>query len=258
MKQFESKKYKALMLDVDGTLILNTYTESLPTKKVKEAVKKASKTIHVGLATSRPPTFIQNILDELELSSPCILTGGAQIYDPIEKRILFTKEIKNSDIKKIFKIVNKYNLIVLDDGRGGKAKLLEKDIIYKSQFWVEIEDQKTVETVYAELSEIPTISVHKVISRYDGEIEILIGHTQATKQFGILKVAEILGIDTHEIIGVGDGYNDFPLLMACGLKVAMGNAVPELKEIADYVAPPVEEDGVADVIERFVLNEKSN
>ena len=44
-----------------------------------------------------------------------------------------------------------------------------------------------------------------------------------------------------------------PLLMACGLKVAMGNGVPELKEIADYVAPSVDEDGISDVIEKFVL-----
>ena len=42
--------------------------------------------------------------------------------------------------------------------------------------------------------------------------------------------------------------------MACGLKVAMGNAIPELKEIADYVAPSVDDDGVADVIEKFILN----
>jgi len=66
-------------------------------------------------------------------------------------------------------------------------------------------------------------------------------------------VAEILGIKTDEIIAVGDGYNDFPFLMACGLKVAMGNAVPELKAIADYIAPSVDEDGIVDVIERFIL-----
>jgi hypothetical protein len=42
--------------------------------------------------------------------------------------------------------------------------------------------------------------------------------------------------------------------MACGLKVAVGNAVEELKEIADYIAPPLEEDGVADVINKFVLH----
>lgn len=87
-----------------------------------------------------------------------------------------------------------------------------------------------------------------------GKVSLLISHTAATKQHAILKVAEILKIDTHEIIGVGDGYNDFPLLMACGLKIAMGNAVLELKEIADYIAPSVDEDGVAHIIEKFILS----
>ncbi len=83
---------------------------------------------------------------------------------------------------------------------------------------------------------------------------IMIGHTEATKQHGIQQVAKHLGINTHEMIGIGDGYNDFPLLMACGLKVAMGNAVDELKAIADYIAPPVTKDGVADVIEKYILH----
>ena len=41
--------------------------------------------------------------------------------------------------------------------------------------------------------------------------------------------------------------------MACGLKIAMGDSVEDLKVIADYVAPTVEEDGLADVIEKFIL-----
>jgi hydroxymethylpyrimidine pyrophosphatase-like HAD family hydrolase len=41
--------------------------------------------------------------------------------------------------------------------------------------------------------------------------------------------------------------------MACGLKIAMSNAVPELKVIADYIAPSIDDDGVADIIEKFVL-----
>jgi hydroxymethylpyrimidine pyrophosphatase-like HAD family hydrolase len=44
------------------------------------------------------------------------------------------------------------------------------------------------------------------------------------------------------------------MLMASGMKVAMGNAVSELKSIADYIAPSVSEDGVVRVIEEFILN----
>ena len=80
-----------------------------------------------------------------------------------------------------------------------------------------------------------------------------IASSSASKLHGIMEVAKILNIRTEEIIGVGDGYNDFPLLMACGLKIAMGNAVPELKAIADFIAPTVQDDGVATIIEKFVL-----
>jgi hydroxymethylpyrimidine pyrophosphatase-like HAD family hydrolase len=63
----------------------------------------------------------------------------------------------------------------------------------------------------------------------------------------------MLGVKYEEIIGVGDSYNDYSLLMASGLKVAMGNAVKELKDVADYIAPSVDEDGLAEVIERYII-----
>lgn len=115
-------------------------------------------------------------------------------------------------------------------------------------------DKKIAEDFIEQASHIKSIAMHMVPSWVDGKYDVVINHAAGTKQHGILEVAKILGINTHEIIGVGDGYNDFPLLMACGLRIAMGNAVPELKEIADYIAPSVDEDGVADVIERYVLN----
>lgn len=260
MKQSKlNKKYKALMLDIDGTIIKNSGKEIFPTKKVKTAIKKADKLIHVGLATSRPYPMASHIINHLSLSGPCILTGGAQIFDPVKNRIVYEKQIDLPSINKVYKIINKYDLVVLDDGRGIKASLKETDIKNPTQLWIEIKNQKDVDAIFSELSNISSISIHKMISRFDGNMEMIIGHTEATKQHGIQKVAEILGIETHDIIGVGDGYNDFPLLMACGLKIAMGNAVDDLKEIADYIAPSVEEDGVTDIIERFILkNEKLN
>lgn len=46
--------------------------------------------------------------------------------------------------------------------------------------------------------------------------------------------------------------------MACGLKVAMGNATEDLKAIADYIAPSVDDDGVVDVIAKFILSESAS
>ena len=51
----------------------------------------------------------------------------------------------------------------------------------------------------------------------------------------------------------GDSYNDIPMLRVCGVGIAMGDAPQELKDIADYVAPPASEDGLAVALEEFLL-----
>lgn len=55
-----------------------------------------------------------------------------------------------------------------------------------------------------------------------------------------------------ETMGIGDSGNDVALLRACGLKIAVANAVPELKQEADYITESNNDDGAALAIEEFV------
>ncbi|PIR59406.1 MAG: hypothetical protein COU69_00200 [Candidatus Pacebacteria bacterium CG10_big_fil_rev_8_21_14_0_10_56_10] len=79
---------------------------------------------------------------------------------------------------------------------------------------------------------------------------------KGTKHLAALRLAQLLGLEPDQIVGIGDNHNDYPLLTACGYKVAMGNAPDELKEISDWVAPPYWEDGVAEAIGRL-MNQSS-
>jgi HAD superfamily hydrolase (TIGR01484 family) len=249
----KSRKYKAIICDIDGTLMLNK-KDALPSKKVVEAVSKASQKIHFGVATSRPFYITKHLVEHLSLSGPSIVHGGAQIIDLTSGRILKEQRIAASAILEIYAIARKLNLPFKIDG--------DTDDIIMSSDWKPFDplgafisslDLKTANLVEKELSRIPTISTVKIPSWREGKIVVDVHHVSVGKQYAVLEIAQILGIKTDEIIAVGDGYNDFPLLMACGLKVAMGNAVPELKEIADYIAPSVEKDGIVDVIEKFIL-----
>jgi len=245
--------FKALICDIDGTLVPNN-RNGIPSKKVIEAVNKASQKIHFGVATARPYFVTKRVIEHLELSGPSIVHGGAQIIDLTSGKVLKEQKIAAEDILKVFEITQGMNLIFKVDE--------ETESVVMSKNWkphdvlgayIPALTLKIAELLEKELSHISTISAHLVLSWDKGKVTVDISHTSVGKQYGILEVAEILGIKTHEIIGVGDGYNDFPFLMACGLKVAMGNAVPELKAIADYIAPSVEEDGLVDVLERFIL-----
>jgi len=246
-------KFKAIICDIDGTLILNS-KDAMPSKKVAEAVSKASSKIHFGVATARPFFYAKHITEHLQLSGPSIIHGGAQIIDLPSGKVLQEKRITASDILKIYNITRKLNLDFLIDEASETIEMPKNwqphDLLGA---FIRSLDFKTADSLEKILSEISTIYVHKTPSWEEGKVVVDITAADAGKQYAILEIAEILKIKTHEIIGVGDGYNDFPFLMACGLKVAMGNAVPELKEIADYIAPPVEEDGIVDVINKFIL-----
>ncbi len=239
------------MIDVDGTLIPNK-KDGFPSQKVIQAVTKASKKLHVGLATSRPSFMLDYILDQLPLTGPSIINSGSQVIDTTTRNIVWEQPILPRDVETVRRYVKKNNLKAFVNSIDQDFVL---DDAYKSTKTLQIFmiAPENVDTIITDLSDIPTLALHKVPSFTKEKVSLLITHATATKQHGIFEVAKILGIETHEIIGIGDGYNDFPLLMACGLKVAMGNAVDDLKAIADYVAPPVDEDGVADVINRFVL-----
>lgn len=251
------KKFKALIIDCDGTLFPNEFP-GVPSEKVKHAIAKASKYLHVGIATSRPLAQLHHIVDTLSLSGPSIIDGGAQIIDFPSKKILVQHPLKIDDFSKVCNIITKYPTQRFEINDDGIDAPFSKTLTPKNPLNIFIlTNSIDRQNILDDLSKIPTIVVHEIllwqIDEFEERVGLEITDASATKQHAILEVAKILGINTHEVIGIGDGYTDFPLLMACGLKVAMGNAVEDIKAIADYVAPPVEKDGVADVINKFIL-----
>lgn len=241
-------------MDVDGTLVLNR-RDGMPSQAVKDAVQKASKILHVGVATGRPLSVIGDIAYALELSGPSIVAGGAQIVDMPSQKIMWEQPMSHEDALEVCRIFSKYSYrILINDDNTDQYYSPSYQPKKPLQIGIIGIDHEKADAIIHELKHIPTITHHKILSWTSGTIVLDTHNAYATKQHGIFEVAKLLNIQTHDIIGVGDGYNDFPLLMACGLKVAMGNAVDEIKAIADYIAPSVEEDGIVDVIETFVLH----
>jgi hydroxymethylpyrimidine pyrophosphatase-like HAD family hydrolase len=74
-----------------------------------------------------------------------------------------------------------------------------------------------------------------------------------SKAEGIKQLAKRLNIDRENIYAFGDGLNDLEMIEYVGTGVAMGNAVQSLKEIADYITKPVNEDGILYGIQQLEL-----
>ena len=80
----------------------------------------------------------------------------------------------------------------------------------------------------------------------DTQFALHLKHRDVNKATGMLKIAEIMGIEARNFAAVGDSENDLPMLKEAGLAIAVGNAAPELKAMADYVSKASYGDGAAE------------
>lgn len=248
------------MLDVDGTLVPYDYN-ALPSDRIVTAIRKAVEKVTVCLVTGRSFAFSEPVLKKLNLHTGFIVVNnGSHVYDITEKKIIYDQPLERSDALFVLKTLQEAQIpcYIKQEFFGlryqepfRKNETLKQAYMF---FVAEVYSQKQVEQVQQKLSHLNRITMVKSHHKDPQKYGFIISHINATKLHGAHVVLEKLGITKNEVIGVGDSYNDFPLLMASGLKIAMGNAVSDLKAIADFVAPPVTEDGVATVIEKFILN----
>lgn len=261
-----NKKYKALVVDFDGVLLeANCQLSSKVEKAVVNLMKKG---YAFSIASERPyQGIVKAVCNKLQLKNPQIVSGGAKIIDPKTENLLWAEYIPYQVARKIiaFLLRNEYEFFVESEGfvYTSAAEALEEygpGIIFKNLNQVDY--QKIAKIVLVVLvTSSPNVLGKKIEDNYpdlhiirSGVHRVVLDITskKATKYLAVLKLAEILHIDPTEMIGVGDGYNDYPLLSACGYKVARENTPNELKEIADLIVPSVENDGLVVLIEKFI------
>lgn len=264
-----SKKYKLLISDYDGTL---SGPEFAIPDKTAHAIKKWMSTDHLfSIASGRQYLMLKKDCALLDLSTPIIVRGGAEIVNPKNDNIIFQEQIPKETVAEIFKILKKHT---------DKIAFEKDDTIFSSfKFAGDFPEVKR-----KSLDEFTITSLPKIVAKADhkksGELEIVMDNIvkkfpelnivrsytplgsgyditsiKATKHLATLELIKLLGLFPEDVIGVGDGYNDFPLLEACGLKIAMENSPDELKAIADMVIPAQKEEGVAFLIEKLLREE---
>ncbi|UCC62622.1 MAG: HAD-IIB family hydrolase, partial [Anaerolineae bacterium] len=115
--------------------------------------------------------------------------------------------------------------------------------------------------IIAEPEEADAI-VPELRQRFDGRLRIVRSHRNfvegnplgASKGQAMACLAARLGIARSQTAAIGDNDNDADMVAWAGLGMAMGNAHPDLKAVADVILPSVEQDGVAVAIQKYILN----
>ncbi len=268
--------YKALVVDFDYTLVGD---DMMVAPALEQAIKTLLKQgIFFSIATGRHYYgIIRKACKQLGLSAPQIVFGGAQIVDPSSDKTLWRQWIPYKEVIKIIQLLQKRKIIFfIEKGDatysthhelpffyGGAVKLKPLNNLPKAsvpKILVSANFNKMDLSQITELAkdiEKKFKDIHPIkIVVSSGYYGLDITSQKATKHLAVLKLSQILGIDPKQMAAVGDGYNDYPLLTACGLKIAMGTAPPELKAIADFVAPSIFENGLLFAINKFFLQKK--
>ncbi len=279
--------YKLVAIDIDGTLIKN---DGSITKRTKEAIKQAEKKgVKICLNTGRNVHNTIKIAKETGLIDPFLAIDGAVVYDPIKKRPISQKSIPKDIIKGMINEVKKENLYMefctfnkyikyvpskelhkysyggVPESLSGRIsdyfkknlrhiKNVDKILKIKQEinmflFAGDKDDACKVRDVLIE-RKIPGVIVRDDL--WPGYVFVV--PEGSNKANGAKYLCEMYNIDMSEVIAIGDQMNDVDVIRESGLGVAMGNAHDDIKAIAKYITHSNEEDGVAHVIEKFILN----
>lgn len=270
--------YKLVAIDMDGTL-LNSNNEV--SKRTKIAIDKAKeKGIYVVLATGRILKSALQFRRELDIRNPIVACNGAIIVNEHEE-IIYKKPLDKNIIENILDLAKENNIyyhfydeygfyantlveevISFYNTATAKLKGLELDInIFKDKGEVLTKEDLNVlkfmfidndlEKLFKVRRELDRMEVLSTSSSWDNNIEVM--GKGVSKGEGLTYLCKELNIDRKQVITIGDNENDLSMLEFAGMGVAMGNSKDEIKNFADYITTTNDDDGVAKVIEKFIL-----
>lgn len=260
-----------MAVDIDGTLLDSKGNLTEATRKAITA--GVEKGLIFTISTGRPIQGVEYLNRLLNLDLPYITYNGAMVITGKSKEILYEQKLSSEDATRIVRLGEKYGttIVIWADNKLFATELNERVQKYKEISGVE-------PTVVKDLQQLADHGVTKIlwydeidkIDRYQSEVGKYVGenvnfHTsrpmflefvdkKASKAIAMEKLGEHFGIKRSEMIAVGDGYNDLSMIEYAGLGVAMANAKDAIKEKADFITLSNDEDGVAHVINKFVLN----
>lgn len=264
--------YRAIALDLDGTL---TNHDKEVTPITRQALMRAQKDgAHIILASGRPTYGIAPIADHLEIdkyNGYVLSYNGGKIVNWQTKEELYSNHLPNNVIPILYNYAKEKDYALL--GYAGKEIITEMpdDKYVKEESRINKMEIRKVDNLLESLESNPTKLLMtgdaSLMIKAEEELAEIVGNRMDVfrsapffielvpkgidKAQSLIRLLELIGLSTNDMIAFGDGYNDLSMLKLAGVGVAMANAVPEVRAEADFITKSNEEDGVAFAIEKF-------
>lgn len=266
--------------DLDGTLLLDDHTSV--SDRTKQVVRTAQEQgIHFVISTGR---MLRNIPEEALAFTKvdyAVTSNGAAVWDLNTQSVLYGKPMDCEVAQRVVSLLQTYQVyfemyfhgnsyaerrrLPAADGAGMPAWYAEKirarihpidnalDFILEQKRSIEkinvpfLKDQ-TYRALWDSLAATGEVALASSLGQ-----NIEINTVGANKGDALRHLCARLGVDRTAVMAIGDSGNDAEMLGFAGYAVAMGNATPEIKALAEFVAPPNTCDGVAVAIEQALV-----
>jgi hypothetical protein len=260
----EHLRIKAVLSDVDATQVEDNQT--IPSQRIQDAARELRKNyIPLLNVTARSYRLLREVAPFLDLQDNfCVIDGGATVARAMSGEVVWSNWLKPEKAREICLAVGKHSARIYynSDSRHLSTKQiiadLEADILPPfSPAIFAVFDVNQSSHVTEALQDIEGIQSTPIMGyRGDAGLRcVQVTNEGISKRAGGAKMLELAGLTNEPVLAIGDGENDIALfeLIENGVRVAMGNACDALKERADWIAPPVEEDGFAVAMQYFGL-----
>lgn len=258
---------KLVCTDIDGTLLQKDYT--CP-EGLMECLKKLEENdVKVVPVTGRMHQAAIKVYNSLGFKNPLVSYQGGQI-NSADGQILYQKTLDRACIDKAIAWARKNNihlqlyvddkLYAENDNAFIKRYAREQNVVYNIVNFDELNPQQTSKMLAIDFNNPETVSswVDELTKMFP-ECFIVkstphfceISHKNANKCDAVKFLQKFYNLKDEEVLTIGDQNNDIALLQAGGIKVAMGNATPELKAVANYITDTVENGGWIKAVEKF-------
>lgn len=270
---------KLVALDIDGTLLINDFASGTSSETVTPAVREAVHAAvdagaHVVLASGRAPLSMAGIADHLDLASMVAERTGEQLYVvasngsvvfrhapmKVAHEVIFDA---TEAVKQVLEHVPAAAVAVEEHGVGYRVnrmfppgeldgELIVSDLDDMRLHEVSrviIRDPDSTSEDFVTLAE--RLGLHGTNYFIGWTAWLDIAPEGISKASGLEWVCRELGVDSSDVLAIGDGRNDIEMLQWVGHGVAMGQAPDVVKAAADEVAEPVDQDGAAKIIGRY-------
>lgn len=243
---------KVIFFDIDGTIL--DHNKEIPASTRSAIQKLKDLGHHVAIATGRAPFMFEDLRKELDIESFVSFNGQYVVF---EGEVIYKNPLKKETLENLLQFADKENHpLVFMSEENMMSTTGEHPFIEQSMGSLKFAAPKENRNYYLERDIYQTLlfceSKEEERYHHHTDIKLIRWHELSTdilpvngsKAEGIKQLAKRLNIARENIFAFGDGLNDLEMIDFVGTGVAMGNAVESLKEIADFITKPVDENGI--------------